>query len=319
MREIKLILTNNINYRFDIYNEQQRVYKFDKNESNEEDLKKIVVDINKSQNKIEYLITNEENLFEFFNRNIICEKIEAINAENNSVQFRYIKKKKKENYSYEINLITNLTFFNMTNEEVRNIYRNNMEEILNKYGNIFNINIEELIKGTTYKANNKNDLLNLIYEDLNLILFKQIITSRLCIVFYRLTYFDLDASKPYIGRLFSSHFGKSESFKINLNRNSNGLYFTDLDDKIFRGYKMKPIILKLPNNEFDLKIKIAKKLLKNKVKIEIVAEALNIPIKELSDIIYGMDENKVDKNSLEYLLKDVELPIPTPIKSISQK
>lgn len=318
MRSIKLILTNNIN-NITLSESENLIYKFDKNHSNEEDLKKIVVDINKSQNKIVCLITNEENLFEFFNRNIICEKIKVINAKNNSVQFKTTKEKKKENYSYEINLTTNLTFFNKSSGEVKNIYRNNIEEILNKYGNIFNINIEKLIKGTTYKANNKNDLLNLIYEDLNLIFFKQIITSRLCIVFYRLTYFDLDASKPYIGRLFRSHFGKSESFKINLNRNSDGLYFTDLDDKIFRGYKMKPIILKLPNNEFDLKIKIAKKLLKNKVKIEIVAEALNIPIKELSDIIYGMDENKVDKNSLEYLLKDVELPIPTPIKSISQK
>ena len=73
------------------------------------------------------------------------------------------------------------------------------------------------------------------FNSLNLISFKQIITSRLAIVLYRLRYFDLDASIVSIGRFFSDSSGKSKPFKINLNRNSDGYFFTDLNNKIFRG------------------------------------------------------------------------------------
>ena len=117
--------------------------------------------------------------------------------------------------------------------------------------------------------------------------FKGIVTSRLCVVFYRLTYFDLDASKASIGRFFANHFEKSESFKINLNRNPNGWFFTDLNNKIFRGYKIKPLKLEIPDSTFDLKIKIAKNLLRNDVKFKIVAESLEISEEELKDIIYN--------------------------------
>ena len=166
-----------------------------------------------------------------------------------------------------------------------NIFFNNIKEVLFNYGDIFQIDIEQLVKGTTYNVNNRNDLSNLLDEDLNLINFKGIVTSRLCVVFYRLTYFDLDASKASIGRFFANHFEKSESFKINLNRNPNGWFFTDLNNKIFRGYKIKPLKLEIPDSTFDLKIKIAKNLLRNDVKFKIVAESLEISEEELKDII----------------------------------
>lgn len=67
MRCIELILTNNIN----LTRNENVIFKFDKNKSNKEELKKIVIDINKSESKMISLITNEEKLFEFFNRRII--------------------------------------------------------------------------------------------------------------------------------------------------------------------------------------------------------------------------------------------------------
>jgi hypothetical protein len=126
-----------------------------------------------------------------------------------------------------------------------------------------------------------------MHEDLNLILFKGIVTSRLCIIFYRLTYFELDASKASIGRFFANHFEKSESFKMNLNRNPNGWFFTDLNNKIFRGYRLKYLEMKIPDSVFDLKIKIAKNLLRNNVKLKIVAESLEMQEEELKNIIYS--------------------------------
>ena len=271
MRNIKIILTNDVaNNKFDeqIFD----IYRFDKNKDDLEELKKIVIDINKSQNEMVYLITNKKDLFEFFNRNITCEYFD--NNGKNSISQREIK----------ININP---WFTGIFQNVRDIFFNNIKEVLFNYGDIFQIDIEQLVKGTTYNVNNRNDLSNLLDEDLNLINFKGIVTSRLCVVFYRLTYFDLDASKASIGRFFANHFEKSESFKINLNRNPNGWFFTDLNNKIFRGYKIKPLKLEIPDSTFDLKIKIAKNLLRNDVKFKIVAESLEISEEELKDIIYN--------------------------------
>ena len=271
MRNIKLILTDNVN-NTTISGNGNEVYKFDVFESDEEELKKIVIDINKSQNEMVYLITNKKDLFEFFNRNITCEYFD--NNGKNSISKREIK----------ININP---WFTGIFQNVRDIFFNNINEVLFNYGDIFQIDIEQLVKGTTYNVNNRNDLSNLLVEDLNLINFKGIVTSRLCVIFYRLIYFDLDASKASIGRFFANHFEKSESFKINLNRNPNGWFFTDLNNKIFRGYKIKPLKLEIPDSTFDLKIKIAKNLLRNDVKFKIVAQSLEISEEELKDIIYN--------------------------------
>ena len=269
MKDVKLILTNNFR-NTTIKGNKLEIYKFDKNESNEEELKKIVIDINKSQNQMEFLITNKKDLFEFFNRNIICEYVDSENEGKNSIPERRIQ------------LNTNL-YFNRIFQNVRDIFFNNIHNVLINYGRVFQIDIEKLVKGTTYKISNYNDFIN---EDLNLILFKGIVTSRLCVIFYRLTYFDLEASKASVGRFFANHFEKSESFKINLNRNPNGYFFTDLNNKIFRGYKIKPLTFEIPDFTFDLKIKIAKKLLRNNVKLKIVAESIEMEEEELKNIIY---------------------------------
>lgn len=304
MREITIILTKNVNITnasFDT--EKLEIYKFDKNESNEEELKKIVVDINKSQNEIVYLITNKENLFESFNRQINCIYSNTENYDRPSIG----------------NVITfNSLCFNGVFKYIRENIFFNINQVLNNYGNIFDINIEKLVKGTTYKVGSKDELIDLINEDLNLISFKQIITSRLAIVLYRLRYFDLDASIVSIGRFFSDSSGKSKPFKINLNRNSDGYFFTDLNNKIFRGYKIKTVEITLPDDSLDLKIKIAKKLLRNKVKIEIVAESLDIPIEKLNDMIYGNDDNKIDKNSLSFSSNNEKFPKDKPMNILRE-
>lgn len=110
MRMIELVLINNVNTLLNIDNEKQEIYRFDKNKSNKEELKRIVVDINKSQNEIVYLITNESFLFEFFNRNITYKYIDI---ENNILS-----------QAQEINLITN--FFSRNNEEIRIVFKNNI-------------------------------------------------------------------------------------------------------------------------------------------------------------------------------------------------
>lgn len=284
MRCIELILTNNIN----LTRNENVIFKFDKNKSNKEELKKIVIDINKSESKMISLITNEEKLFEFFNRRIICMRIEN----NEAYDFESMKEDAQEIIKNEYILDLNTNTMHFGNVVKENLYDNiskNINQLLNGYGNIFDIDIKKLTKGTTYTISNKFELMNLIKEDLDLILSHSILTSRLVIVFYRLTYFDLDATKVSIGRYFSNYFGKSESFNINLNRNPNGYFFTDLNNKIFRGYKISP---KLKYNKtrtddlFDLKIKIARKLLSSGVKIKIVAESIEIGEEELKGIIY---------------------------------
>lgn len=287
MRSIRLILTDKINYSD--FNEK-KVYKFDKNNSDEKELKIMVIDINKSNDERVCLITNKEDLFEFFNRTIECEYFNSLKIEEGYEYSDSLNSYKDSIPKKEIKLNTDLYFGRYDRcKKVGDIFNTNIFEILDAYGSIFNIDIKRLIKGTTYKVNTKEELKDLIYEDLNLILSKGIVTSRLCVVFYRLTYFDLDASKVSVGRFFSRDFGKSESFNINLNRNPDGWFFTDLNNKIFRGYKIKDKSQFYRTREddiFDAKIKIARKLLSNGVKIKIVAESIEIEETELKDIIY---------------------------------
>ncbi|MDX4071622.1 hypothetical protein Q6A88_07900 [Aliarcobacter skirrowii] len=287
MRNIKIILTNDVdNNKFD--EQIFEIYRFDTNKDDLEKLNQIVIDINKSQNQIVSLITNKKDLFESFNRNIIFEKVICSESglNDNFLEDDLNPEIKNENVEFKMNLENNFDFMYKQYEEIKYIFFNNINEVLFKYGDIFQIDIEQLVKGTTYNVNNRDDLSNLLVEDLNLINFKGIVTSRLCVVFYRLTYFDLDASKASIGRFFANHFEKSESFKMNLNRNPNGWFFTDLNNKIFRGYRIKPLKLEISDIILNLKIKIAKKLLSNGVKLKVVAESLEMEENKLKSIIY---------------------------------
>lgn len=287
MRSIRLILTNDINYN-DFKIDGIKKYIFDKNNSDEE-FKKIIIDINKSDDEHVCLITNKEDLFEFFNRNIECEYFNSFELDEENKFSESLNSYKNSIPKKEIKLNTDLYFGRYDRcKKIGDIFYTNIFEILDDYGSIFNIDIERLIKGTTYKVNTKEELKDLIYEDLNLILSKGIVTSRLCVIFYRLTYFDLNASKVSIGRFFSRDFGKSESFNINLNRNPDGWFFTDLNNKIFRGYKIKdePTYRNIEEDIFDAKIKIARKLLSSGVKIKIVAESIEMEEVALKNIIY---------------------------------
>ncbi|MFW2419175.1 hypothetical protein, partial [Aliarcobacter butzleri] len=269
---------------------ENKIFKFDKNKSNKEELKKIVIEINKSEDKMVSFITNEEKLFEFFNRQIIYTKNAYTEFNDFGIDYKENNDKK-----YELNLFTNtFDFKNLNKENLHNFIFNNIEQLLKYYGDIFDIDVKKLTKGTTYKIRNKFELMNLINEDLDLILSHSILTSRLVIVFYRLTYFDLDASIVSIGRYFSNYFGKSESFNINLNRNPNGYFFTDLNNKIFRGYRIKPLAYYKPDSNLELKIKFAKKLLSKKVNKNIVAESLELSIEEIDYYVYNIQNNKIN-------------------------
>ncbi|WP_323591542.1 hypothetical protein [Aliarcobacter butzleri] len=68
MRELRIILSN---HNIDFDNKNLKIYRFDKNKSDVSELKKVVIDINKDSNETVYLITNKEDLFESFNRDII--------------------------------------------------------------------------------------------------------------------------------------------------------------------------------------------------------------------------------------------------------
>ncbi|MCT7630976.1 hypothetical protein [Aliarcobacter butzleri] len=79
MRNITIILSDsNMNFN----DQNLEIYKFNKNKSDLNELKKIVIDINKSPKETVYLITNKEDLFEFFNRKLIIKKLrrEIING-----------------------------------------------------------------------------------------------------------------------------------------------------------------------------------------------------------------------------------------------
>lgn len=119
-------------------------YKLDKNKSDENELKKMVIDINKSQNEFVYLITNKEDLFEFFNRNIICKKMTndkfGIESEFFNVDIKNVTNEFK--ISLEQNLENNLYFITKKYNEIKNIFTRNMEQVLNNYGSVFQIDIK---------------------------------------------------------------------------------------------------------------------------------------------------------------------------------
>ena len=122
MRCIELILTNNIN----LTRNENVIFKFDKNKSNKEELKKIVIDINKSESKMISLITNEEKLFEFFNRRIICMRIEN----NEAYDFESMKEDAQEIIKNEYILDLNTNTMHFGNVVKENLYDNISKNII---------------------------------------------------------------------------------------------------------------------------------------------------------------------------------------------
>lgn len=238
---------------------------------------KIINDIqNDTRNEI-YLVTDDKELFVNFNRKI---KLGHLNDQG----FVF------EDFEIESNLVNILNCIRNCNTYELTTNLNKMF-CIRKY---FNIDMEKLINETNYNATNIEELINLTNEDIRLLNFKNILTSRLAIILYRLYFFDLDTKATSIGYFFKEHLRvKSESFKFVNLHNNLGLNFSSLVNKSFRGYKIPFYQVSLPDNLFVEKIKIAKKLLKLNVKKKIVSEALEISEDEIDTNIYG-DNSKLD-------------------------
>ncbi len=226
------------------------------------------------------LITNNKNLFTNFNRpiqlieNKIYKSLEQLN-----------------NQDYYINVSIYGLLKSLKNDRTLNIdnLNDDIDLILNQYGKIFEIDIKLLTKETTYSTDNKNELLEFLKEDIDMFKCKHILTSRFSIILYRLFFFDLNATSTAIGNFYRKELNvKSESYKFNnLNNNRYDIYFPTLSNKSFRGYEI-PLLKRResPPDFFSEKIKIAKILLRNKVNIKVVSEAIEIEIAEIERIIY---------------------------------
>jgi hypothetical protein len=261
-------------------NNKFKIYNLSSNTDSKKE-QQTIEEIKKENNETIVFITNNKNLFTNFNR-----PIRLIKPTWSIIEI-----------SNDTNYYINTTFRDII-EFLGNINVKDLTSIIKKmlfiYGDVFEINIKLLIKETSYLADNKKELINLLYEDLNMLEYKHILTSRLSIITYRLLFFDLEAKSTAIGNFYRKELNiKSKSYKFNnLNNNHDSFYFTDLVNKTFRGYQLlkieeRPKIkIRIPDF-FDEKIKIAKNLLRNKVKIEVVSDSIGIPIDTLEEIIYN--------------------------------
>ncbi|WP_373002008.1 hypothetical protein [Sulfurimonas sp.] len=239
--------------------------------------KEIIEEIIDNKSDTIVYITNNKSLFTNFYRPI--QLISSNSYEDN--EFKIIED-------------MDSVIYNLQLKNVDNIGRH-IRKIFFRYGAKFTINIELLIKETSYnKTDSMKKLHDIIEEDLDLLKFKKILTSRLSIILYRLFFFDLDAKATSIGYYYKEKLGvQSKSYKFNnLNNNTAGFYFKNLVNKPFRGYEI-PIVKLQPMRYHDMlykeKIKIAKKLLHNKVKIKVVSNALEMTEEDLRDIIYSQN------------------------------
>ena len=132
------------------------------------------------------------------------------------------------------------------------------------------IDINILLEDTSYK-DNRYHLIDLIEADIYLLSNYEILTSRLAIVMYRLSFLDLKAHKTKIG-LFVKDNLKVQSKPINLKTITSEFINQDLNEKSFRGY----ILNKKTKSNEDIKLEIAKRLLKHNVDINIVSKATKL-------------------------------------------
>ncbi|MFT7004975.1 MAG: hypothetical protein ACJAWW_002341 [Sulfurimonas sp.] len=131
-------------------------------------------------------------------------------------------------------------------------------------------NIEYLIKDTAYVTDENSNTLVLIEADFYLFQDHLILTSRLAIVLYRLSTLDLKANRTQIGIFYRDTLNfKSEI--INL-KNSIFIKLPSYMKKTFRGYDLT----NKPKTENEIRVEIAKKLLKNKVDEKIIFKATKV-------------------------------------------
>lgn len=138
-----------------------------------------------------------------------------------------------------------------------------------------NIDHDLLLYDTSYHEN-KFSLNDLIRADIYLLKTYKILTSRLAIIIYRLSFLNLGANKTQIGLFFKKELNV-KSTTINLN--SLGIEFIneDLSTKNFRGYNLQHPL----QTDLTTRIEIAKKLLKAGVDIKIITKATKLQLSQI--------------------------------------
>jgi len=133
-----------------------------------------------------------------------------------------------------------------------------------------NIDLDLLLYDTSYHEN-KFPLQELINADIYLFQTHSILTSRLAIVIYRLSFLNLSANKTQIGLFFKKELNV-KSTTINLNNLNIEFINEDLSTKSFRGYNLRSPI----QTELTTRVEIARKLLKAGVDIKIITKATKL-------------------------------------------
>jgi hypothetical protein len=134
----------------------------------------------------------------------------------------------------------------------------------------FNTDLDLLLHDTSYYEN-KFLLQELINADVYLFQTHSILTSRLAIVIYRLSFLNLNANKTQIGLFFKKELNV-KSTTINLNNLNIEFINEDLSTKNFRGYNLRNPI----HADHITRVEIAKKLLKYGVDIKIITKATKL-------------------------------------------
>jgi len=134
----------------------------------------------------------------------------------------------------------------------------------------FQIDIDLLLHDTSYQEN-KFELQDLIDADIYLLQTYNILTSRLAIVVYRLSFLNLSANKTKIGLFFKKELNVKSTI-INLNNLNIEFINEDLSTKNFRGYNLTNPI----QTDYNTRLEIAKKLLKAGVNIKIITKATKL-------------------------------------------
>ncbi|MDD3344174.1 MAG: hypothetical protein PHR87_11450 [Sulfurospirillaceae bacterium] len=138
-----------------------------------------------------------------------------------------------------------------------------------------NASLDLLLHDTSYHEN-KFVLDDLIDADIYLLRTHRILTSRLAIVIYRLSFFDLSANKTQIGLFFKKELNV-KSTTINLNNLNIEFINEDLSTKSFRGYDLRSPV----QTEYTIRVEIAKKLLKAGVDIKIITKATKLVLSKI--------------------------------------
>ncbi|WP_141047328.1 hypothetical protein [Aliarcobacter cryaerophilus] len=247
---------------------------FDKHKTNKK-LKKIIDNINNSDSLDITLLTDKNDLFEFFDGEIYISTFNnylnniSVNIDSNTMIYNKLE-----------NLILSIKDDRLV-EPYKNFGMLNIRKLLikfEKYSKIFSINIKLLTKETSYnQVKNFEELISLINEDILIFEEYNILTTRFGIILKRLFEFNLNQSAKSIGTDLSKFFNiKSTSYRY---RNIKG----NLRNKSFRGYKFSSSINDNEKIRIQEKLEIFKALQRNNVDKETIKIVLG------SNLFHSLD------------------------------